>query len=303
MELHQLQYFIAVAERGHFTRAAVALHVAQPSVSQQIRKLEHELGVDLFHRLKRRVTLTEAGEALLPWARRIVGSVDAARADVQELSSLQRGHITIGATPSIGTHLLPKVLAEFHRAYAGITFALREAGSRELSMWLEAGELDLAMLILPVQQGAIETEALMEELILAALPVDHPLTGRDSLKMAELRDESFVLYREGYDLREVTLLACQQAGFQPRVTLDGGEMDSVLRFVNAGLGVALVPAMAFGPSLPAGIPLRDPALTRSIGIAYRRERTISASTRAFIKLLRERTRTDMNRISSTVKAP
>src|SRR5215212_8870621 len=106
MEIHQLNYFIAVAEHSHFTRAAAALHVAQPSVSQQVRKLETELGAELFHRLKRRVTLTEAGEALLPWARRIVASVDAARADVQELSNLERGHITIGATPSIGTHLL-----------------------------------------------------------------------------------------------------------------------------------------------------------------------------------------------------
>jgi DNA-binding transcriptional LysR family regulator len=288
VELHQLQYFIAVAEHAHFTRAAAALHVAQPSVSQQIRKLETELGTDLFHRLKRRVSLTEAGEALLPWARRIVSSVDAARIDVQELSNLQRGQISIGATPSIGTHLLPSALAAFHERYPGITFELREAGSRLLSAALEAGELDLALLILPVSQTAIETEKLIDEPILAALPPNHPLADRSSLRIADLRDEAFVLYRDGYDLREVTLSACQQAGFQPRVSLDGGEMDSVLRFVNAGLGVALVPAMAFGDSAPAGIPLREPALTRSIGIAYRRERTVPASTRAFIELLRER---------------
>jgi DNA-binding transcriptional LysR family regulator len=238
VELHQLQYFIAVAEHAHFTRAAAALHVAQPSVSQQIRKLETELGADLFHRLKRRVSLTEAGEALLPWARRIVSSVDAARIDVQELSNLQRGHISIGATPSIGTHLLPTAVAAFHEKYPGITFELREAGSRLLSAALEAGELDLALLILPVAQSAIDTEMLIDEPILAAVPPNHSLADRSSLKIADLCEEAFVLYRDGYDLREVTLAACQAAGFQPRVSLDGGEMDSVLRFVNAGLGVS-----------------------------------------------------------------
>jgi DNA-binding transcriptional LysR family regulator len=288
VELHQLQYFITVAEHAHFTRAAAALHVAQPSVSQQIRKLETELGADLFHRLKRRVSLTEAGEALLPWARRIVSSVDAARIDVQELSNLQRGHISIGATPSIGTHLLPTAVAAFHEKYPGITFELREAGSRLLSAALEAGELDLALLILPVAQSAIDTEMLIDEPILAAVPPNHSLADRSSLKIADLCEEAFVLYRDGYDLREVTLAACQAAGFQPRVSLDGGEMDSVLRFVNAGLGVALVPAMAFGPGLPPGVPIHEPVLTRSIGIAYRRERTMPAGTRAFIELLRER---------------
>jgi LysR family transcriptional regulator, transcription activator of glutamate synthase operon len=288
MELHQLQYFIAIAEHGHFTRAAASLHVAQPSVSQQIRKLETELGAQLFHRLKRRVTLTEAGEALLPWARRIVSNIDAARTDVQELSNLERGRISIGATPSIGTHFLPATVAEFHRTHPGITFVLREAGSRILSSALEAGELDLALLILPVAQLAIETEMLIEEPILVAVPPDHPLSGRTSVRISDLRDEPFVLYRDGYDLREVTLSACHQAGFQPQVSLDGGEMDSVARFVNAGMGVALVPAMAFGSDERTGIPIREPGLTRSIGVAYRRERKLSAGTRAFIELLRER---------------
>jgi DNA-binding transcriptional LysR family regulator len=288
MELHQLQYFIAIAEHGHFTRAAASLHVAQPSVSQQIRKLETELGAELFHRLKRHVTLTEAGEALLPWARRIVSNIDAARTDVQELSNLERGRISIGATPSIGTHFLPTTVADFHRTHPGITFVLREAGSRLLSSALEAGELDLALLILPVAQSAIATEMLIEEPILAAVPPNHPLSQRTSLRISDLRGESFVLYRDGYDLREVTLSACQQAGFQPHVSLDGGEMDRVARFVNAGMGVALVPAMAFSSDEPAGIPIREPALTRSIGIAYRRERKLSAGTRAFIELLRER---------------
>ena len=150
--------------------------------------------------------------------------------------TLQRGHLTIGATPSIGTYLLPSALARFHRAYPGITFELREAGSRLLSSALEAGDLDMALLILPVHQSAIETEILIEEPILVALPPDHPLADRPSLQMPELSDESFVLYRDGYDLREVTLQACENAGFQPKVALDGGEMDSVLRFVNAGTG-------------------------------------------------------------------
>src|SRR5436305_8287192 len=132
MELHQLQYFESVARHLHFTRAAEELNVAQPSVSQQIRKLEAELGVPLFHRMKRRVALTEAGATFLPRARAMLQLVDEARAEVQELSGMRQGTLSVGATPSVGTHLIPEAIAEFSRQQPGIALTFREGGSRTL---------------------------------------------------------------------------------------------------------------------------------------------------------------------------
>ncbi|MFN0072637.1 MAG: LysR family transcriptional regulator [Chloroflexota bacterium] len=287
MELHQLRYFIAVAEKGHFTRAADALHIAQPSVSQQIQKLEAELGARLFHRMKRGVTLTEAGETLLPWARRIVGDIAAARTEVEELASLQRGHVAIGATPSVATRFLPSVIAGFHARYPGISFTLREAGSQPLLSWLVQGELDVALLILPVRHPAIQTEHLFEESIMVGVPDNHPLAAQLSITIRDLRQEPFVMFRDGYELRDVTMEACHQAGFDPRVALEGGEMDSVLRLVSAGLGIALLPALVFDEHGPRPVPLRSPSLERHIGLAYRRDRTLPASARAFTEALRQ----------------
>ncbi|HEX2034113.1 MAG TPA: LysR substrate-binding domain-containing protein [Chloroflexota bacterium] len=291
MELHQLMYFEAVATQLHFTRAAQALHVAQPSVSQQIRKLEEELGAPLFHRLKRRVELTEAGRLLLPRARAVLRELAEGRAEVQELAALRRGTLSVGAPPSVGTHLLPRVLASFRRRYPGIALTFREAGSRTLVERLVDGELDLAVVIPSSPHPALETMPLLEERLLLALPRDHRLARRSRIAVRELREEPFVMFREGvYELREQTLAACRRAGFEPRIALDGGEMDSVLRFVTAGLGVAILPESVLDgrddATSPVAVPLSGPTLRRSLVIARRRDRTFSGAARVFAEQLR-----------------
>ena len=286
MELHQLRYFEAVARHLHFTRAAAELHVAQPSVSQQLAKLEVELGTKLFHRMKRRVALTAAGQAFLPRARRLLAELEEARAEVQELTDLRKGSLAIGATPSISTHLLPSVLAEFHRRHPGIRLLLREAGSRLLVQSLESGELDLAIVILPLRQLVLETQPLMEERLVLATARGSPLAARSTLDLRELQGAAFVMFREGYDLRDVTLAACHQLGFEPQVAVEGGEMDSVLRMVAAGLGVTLVPEMVVEPDGGlVGVPISNPRLTRTIALARRRDRYLSAAARELIGLL------------------
>ena len=287
MQLPQLEYFLAVARRLHFTRAADELHVAQPSVSQQIRKLEDELGVRLFHRMKRGVALTPAGETLLPWARRILADVDQARAEVQELTGLRRGRLAVGATPSVSTTLLPAALATFHARYPGVALTLREAGSGDLVGQLEQGELDLAVIILPIRHRILKTTPLLEEELILAVPVGHELADRSSVAIAELRDVPLVMFREGYDLREATLAACRRAGFEPRLALDGGEMDSVLRCVAAGLGVAVVPSMVIEPDgAVRGVRVTPPRLTRTLALAHRRDRPLSRAARELAALMR-----------------
>ncbi len=289
MELHQLQYFLAVARHLHFTRAAEELHVAQPSVSQQIRKLEAELGTKLFHRMKRHIALTAAGEALLPRARRILAEMEEARLEIQELSGLTKGSLTVGSTPSVGTHLLPQAIAQFHQAHPGITLLFREAGSLTLVQSLEAGELDLAIVTMPVRNPVLETVPLLEEQLVLAVPPGRFLVPDGEVSLADLKDVPFVMFQEGYDLREVTLSACRKAGFEPKVVIEGGEMDSVLRFVSAGLGVALVPEMvAREPATGfVAVPLAEPRLTRKLAIARRRDRYMSSAARQFMATMLE----------------
>ncbi len=292
VQTQQLRYFVAVAEQRHFTRAAARLAVAQPSVSRQIQKLEEELGTPLFHRMKGNIALTPAGEALLPWARRVLEDLESAESEVRELAELRGGRLSVGATPSLSTALLPPALARFHAAYPGVELILREAGSRDLVSECEEGTLDIALVILPVRQEALETTPLLREELVVAVPRQHPLAGRRSIALTELRGVPLVMFRDGYDLRSATLAACRQAGFEPTFALEGGEMDGVLRMTAAGLGVAVVPSLVIDPraSLRA-VRLARPALTRTIGFAHRRDRHLSRAAQAFVDgvraLLRE----------------
>ncbi len=287
MELHQLRYFLAVAERRHFTKAAGELAVAQPSVSKQIQRLEDELGTKLFHRMRGNVALTPAGEALLPWARRVLADVDGATSEVRELAGLHRGRLAIGATPSLTTALLPPALGRFHRTYPGIELAVREAGSRDLVRALEQGELDVALVILPLRHPALETTPLLREELVLAVPADHALAQRKSVTMSELRGVPLVMFRDGYDLRAATIAACRRAGFEPTFALEGGEMDGVLRLTSAGLGVAVVPSLVIerAGALHA-VRIAQPPLTRTIGFAHRRDRRLSRAADEFIGTVR-----------------
>ncbi len=279
MELHQLRYFIAVAEERHFTRAARSLGVAQPSVSKQIRLLEEELGTTLFHRTRGNVTLSTAGEAFLPWARQVVTDLASAVDEAREIGGLRRGRLSVGATPSITTAILPQALRRFHATYPGIELKLQEAGSRDLIREVNEGNLDLALVILPVTQRSLETVPLLREELVVAVAAGHPLAERKRIALAELRDTPLVMFREGYDLRSTTLAACTAAGFEPRFAVEGGEMDGVLRLTEAGIGVAIVPSMV----VVRGGPLRairiSPApVTRTVAFAYRRDRRVTRAT-------------------------
>lgn len=287
VQIGQLRCFLAVAEHRHFTHAARELGVAQPSVSALVRRLEADVGTELFHRRTGRVTLTAAGEALLPYARRILADVDAAQTQLQEVGGLARGRLAIGATPSLTASLVPPVLARFHAAYPRIDLALREAGSDDLVAAVEEGAVDVALVILPVRHEILETQALLREELVLAVSSDHPLAKRRTVAVADLRDVPLVMFREGYDLRTATEAACRGAGFAPTFAIEGGEMDGVLRLTAAGLGAAIVPSIvvAQAPSLRA-VRIAQPALTRTIGLAHRRDRRLSRAGQELVDTVR-----------------
>lgn len=272
MQLQQLRYFTAVAETLHFTRAAERVHVSQPSLSQQIRALEQELGADLFRRARGNIALTDAGQALLPLARRILADTETARREVQEVAQLRRGRVRLGATPSLCTGLLPQVLRTFHDLHPGIEIRIEESGSHDLVRELARGALDLALVVLPLPSSspALSTvELLREDLVVISSPAAPAPPA--PLRIADLAGEPLVMFRHGYDLRELTVAACRAEGFEPSFTVEGGEMDAVLGFVRAGLGVAVVPSMvAEGAAGDLRVtPLAGRGLRRTIGLAHR----------------------------------
>lgn len=290
MELRQLRYFVALAEHRHFGRAAEAVHIAQPSLSQQIKALEQHLGTSLFERSRRHVALTPDGEALLPYARRILALVDDAKAELSDRRNLLRGQIRLGATPTLGGYLLPRLLRDFHREYPGLDLTITEDGSDRLARELNESRLDLALTVEDsgLMRRDIAFEFLLRERILVGLPLDHPLSTRSQVSLTELRDEGFILCREGYHLRDLTIDACQSVGFTPRVTVSGTDVDTALRFVQAGIGVTLLPEFvanaADGISILA---LTEPPLYRHVGVAWKSQRYLSKAALTLLGCLRE----------------
>lgn len=254
MTIKQLTYFLAVVDTGRFTQAAASCRVAQPTLSKQIRSLETDLGETLLTRAHDNVTPTSAGDALLPLARRIVADSETARMEIAELAGLRRGRLRLGATPSLCVSVVADVLAVFHGRYPGIAIQIAEGGSQDLVADLQRGQLDLALVIdrpaRPVADLAL-TPVLREELVVVSAPGRAGLG--DHIGIAELAAHPLVVNRPGYELREVTLAACEAAGVTPQIAVEGGEMDALLRMVERDLGVAVVPSLVLAghPTLRA----------------------------------------------------
>lgn len=273
MQLHQLVYFLTVAQTRHFTHAAQQLEIAQPSLSQQIRALERSLGAELFDRARGNITLTPAGEALLPIAERITADVETARQEVRELVQLRSGRVRLGAPPSLLTGLLPEVAKLFRMRYPDIRLVIDESGSRDLVAKTATGALDLALLVLPLHAddpALTATPLLSEDLVVVSSIREPAPTDGQSITIAQLRGRPMVMFRPGYDLREATVSACRRAGFAPNLAVEGGEMDAVLSMVEAGLGLAVLPStVVAGRSTHRVTPIAAPGLTRTIGLAHR----------------------------------
>lgn len=293
MNLDQLQGFVEVARIGHFTRAAAHLHLAQPSLSRQIATLESELGSELFHRARGNITLTAAGEALLPLAKRMLADAETVRHEMQELVGLRKGRVRLGAPPTLCISLVADVLAAFHVAYPGVDLHLSERGSHGLLEELAGGTLDLA-LITTTDEGPGASSSLKriplftEELVVAVAADSSLLQHRESLALAELAELPQITFHESYDLRAATMQAFREAGLSPKVVLEGSEMDAVLRCVERGLGVAVVPAMVMldRPGLRP-VRLTDPSLTRSISLAHRNDVALTRAAQAMQEMVIE----------------
>ena len=290
MELHQLRYFLAVAKNSNFSRAAEQCHVAQPSLSQQIQKLEEELGEKLFNRLKRCAVLTAAGEALLPRATRIVNEVEAARHDVADASDLVRGSVSIGVLPTIAPYLLPRVLLRVANEYPGISVMVHEEPTAQLLRMAGACEIDLAIVSLPIHDDRFVIESLLEEELLLAVPRDHRLARKRSIHLSDLEGERFILMKEGHCLSDQTLRFCERQDMSPSIAFRSAQLETIQALVTAGVGVSLIPEMACRSnrsSQPVYRSLVKPRPKRSISVIWHKEQHHSRAAREFLRLLRK----------------
>jgi len=290
MELHQLRYFCAVADSGSFSRAAEHSHVSQPSLSQQILKLEAELGARLFDRLGRSVRLTEVGKAFLPRALSVLRELEAARSEVVESKESVSGQVSVGVIPTVSPYFLPPVLAAFAKLFPKAAVTVLEEITPVLLERLRAGSIDIAVLALPVRGHEFEASPLVTERLFAALPKNHRLARNSSIALRELRKEPFLLLRDGHCFRENAVAACDRARVSPQVVFESGQFSSLLGLVGAGVGVSLVPAMAVDRRAKVRfVRISDPAAARTIGALTLRGRSVSRANRAFLSTLRQTT--------------
>jgi DNA-binding transcriptional LysR family regulator len=208
-----------------------------------------------------------------------------------ERIGLRRGRVAIGTPPTVGTQLLPRALAAFNQTYPGIEFRLHEAGVQTLLDLLEAGLADIAIVTMPVEDPALTVAELFSEELVVVVGREHPLAERGSVPLEELQHESWVLSPKNYELREATLHACHEAGFTPHVVLDGGEMDTLLHLVAAGVGITIVPRMAIKHSERLMmLKVQDRRIQRSLGLVWRADRINSPAARALRDFLVEHLR-------------
>ncbi len=244
MELHQLRYFLAVAKASNFSRAPESCHVAQPSLSQQILKLEKELGEQLFERRARRVLLTPAGEMFRERAAKVLHELHEARREVRDVQGEPRGQVSLSALPTIAPYLLPKIIRGFARRCPAVSTIVHEETTDRALRALENHEVDLALVSLPIDSPRVEKRTLFREELLLVLPKRHPLLRKRVVSGTDLEPEKFIFMAETHCLGTQSLQFCYAKGFTPQISCQSAQMETVQALVAAGVGISLAPTMA-----------------------------------------------------------
>ena len=282
MEIHQLRYACAVAETGSFSRAAERCQIAQPSLSQQILKLEEDLGARLFDRLGRSIRLTEAGRAFVPHARSVLEQLDEARSSVTAHHLDVRGSVTVGVIPTIAPYLMPACTLGFTEKFPEAKMRIIEETTPVLVEGLRDLSIDFAILALPLRQKDLAVVPLRTEPVFAALAKDHPRARSKSLSLKDLRGEPFVMLRDGHCFRDLSIAACSSARITPNIAFESGQFSSVLAMVGAGVGISMVPEMAIDRTAACCyVRLADARARRTIVLATLRGRSFNRVQRVF----------------------
>jgi DNA-binding transcriptional LysR family regulator len=287
MELNQLQYFQTVAQLQHFTHAAEALSISQPALSRSIARLEEELGIPLFERQGRSVSLNPYGQLFLKRVNRVLQEIDFAQNELQNLIDPGKGSVSLGFIHSQGSNLVPDLLGSFRKTFPMIRFKLYQNITNQLLDKLENGEIDLCFCSQPSREHIQWLKLFSEEIVLI-VPKDHPLATRQSITLQELADEPFIVFKEELSLGEIIFQLFQQAGFSPKITFEGEEFGTVAGLVSAALGIALIPRSKAQESADVSIiHISEPKCERVVGISWVEGHYLSPAAKNFKEFVLE----------------
>ncbi len=291
MEFRQLQYTVQIALERSFSRAAEKLHIAQPSLSQQIAKLEKEIDIILFQRSTSHVELTQAGELFVKKSQVILDLVEQLKQEMEDISQIKKGRLVVGSMPMTGATILPRVVPAFQTAYPEIEITLIEETSSHLETITSQGQTDISLLSLPLRVNGLNYEVLLQEEIVLAVPPHHPLAqSQNAISLAMLAQEAFISLKKGLGFQQLTLDLCIEAGFMPQIVFESSNMETIQSLVAAGMGIAFVPYFIAERNDSSYAPVYlqiDTRPTRTLVMAYKKGRYMSKAAEAFMQTMKK----------------
>ena len=291
MNLRSLHYFVKLSDLRHFSKAAEACFVSQPTLSTQIKKLEDELGVQLVERSPRKIMLTPVGEEIAERARLILSDVDQIRAVARRAGDPADGNLRLGLFPTLAPYFLPHVIPNIRKQYPNLRLQLAEEKTEDILKMLQQGELDAALLALPINDDGLDMEILFEEPFVMALPGGHPLEAKDQITLKDLNGNELLLLDEGHCLREHALEVCTLAGAHERADFHATSMETLRQMVAANVGITLMPLLSVKPPIAQTSNLvtkrfASPAPSRTIAMVWRNSSALSDFLRELADCLR-----------------
>jgi len=293
MNLRALKYLVKLAELQHFSRAAEACFVSQPTLSTQIRKLEDELGVQLVERAPRNIQLTPVGREIAARARHVLRDIEQIKSTARRSIDPEKGTLRLGIFPTLAPYLLPHVVPGIRERFPDLKLQLAEEKTADILRLLEDGDLDAGLLALPLDDDSLAMEILFEEPFVMAMPGSHPLAERTSIELDDLVDAELLLLEDGHCLRDQALEVCALAGARERVDFHATSMETLRQMVAANVGVTLMPVLAVQPpiAVTANIelrPFREPAPSRTIALVWRRSSPLGPLMKSLAECLKIR---------------
>ena len=290
VEFRDIQSFIDVANHNSFTKAAEYSYLSQPSLSKAVKKLEAELHVELIERSTRHLRLTDAGQIVYQQGKKLIETLEEMKMLLDELSNLATGEIKMGVPPLIGTLFFPSIARMFHQNYPNVKLELIELGAKVIEQLVEEGEIDIGIVVLPVDESVFHIHPFITEEFVLFIHRDHPIAQKQTVSVHELKDEPFILFSKNFKLHDYIINTCKNAGFTPIVSYESSQWDLILELVSSKLGITLMPKMIFhkqnSPNITI-VPLKDPPLLWRLGIITRKGRYHSFALKKLLEMLKE----------------
>lgn len=286
MDIRHLEYFTEVARHRSFTKAAQVLHITQPTISKMVKTLEDELGVTLICRSAKQIELTDAGQAVFSQAQQVLASFQNLTSELADVMNIKKGHIRIGLPPIASSSIFPRVIGEFSKAYPDINLQLMEVGSKMIEKGIEEGTLDIGVVCsLPKEQDNFAMISFIEDPLMLIVNHEHPLASENQVDFSDLKNESFVLFREDFSLHDRIVERCIQSGFQPKILCESSQRDFMTEAVAANLGIALLPKKIcdeLDSTRIKAIAVGEPPLYLQLAVIWKKDKYLSFAAREWL---------------------